>query len=122
MPAHWEKALRKNGQMAVDIIMCVQKWHIEPGSVPDTRHGSMASMVDEAELNGELKLDQPSESGVNGGYGRRGGRDRGRGGANAATVIIFVTSLWVLCLICICRFSSDSDGFVHSSMSSYCFR
>ena len=67
MPAHWEKALRKNGQMAVDIIMCVQKWHIEPGSVPDTRHGSMASMVDEAEMNSELKLDPPSESGVNGG-------------------------------------------------------
>ena len=65
MPAHWEKALRRNGQMAVDIIMCVQKWHIEPESVPDTRHDSMASVVDEAELNSEMKL--PSESGINGG-------------------------------------------------------
>ena len=72
MPAHWEKALRKNGQMAVDIIMCVQKWHIQPESVPDTRHGSMASVVDEAEMNSEYKHDPP-ELGVNG--GANGGAD-----------------------------------------------
>ena len=67
MPSHWEKALRKNGQLAVDIIMCVQKWHIEPESVPDTRHGSMASVVDEAELNADLKIDSANQQGVNGG-------------------------------------------------------
>ena len=68
MPPHWEKALRKNGQLAVDIIMCVQKWHIEPDKVPDTRHGSVASVVDEAELNSEVKFDGASEqAGANGG-------------------------------------------------------
>jgi len=49
MPGHWEKALRKNGQLAVDIIMCVQRWHITPDSVPDSRHGSAAGLVEEAE-------------------------------------------------------------------------
>lgn len=70
MPSHWEKALRKNGQLAVDIIMCVQKWHIEPENVPDSRHGSMASVVDEAELNtgmADMKLDDVAQQGVNGG-------------------------------------------------------
>jgi hypothetical protein len=63
MPSHWENALRKNGQLAVDIIMCVQKWHIQPESVPDTRHSSMASIVDEAEINKELR----EGNGANGG-------------------------------------------------------
>ncbi|TKA55838.1 hypothetical protein B0A49_12998 [Cryomyces minteri] len=40
MPQHWEKALRKNGQLAVDIIMCVQQWHMDPARVPDAREES----------------------------------------------------------------------------------
>ncbi len=72
MPSHWEKALRKNGQLAVDIIMCVQRWHIEPDKVPDTRHGSIAggSVADESELNvnSEMKFDGASAAGdANGG-------------------------------------------------------
>lgn len=62
MPSHWEKALRKNGQLAVDIIMCVQKWHIQPESVPDSRHGSVAGMVDEAEEKRGLKEEVGGES------------------------------------------------------------
>ena len=67
MPSHWEKALRKNGQLAVDIIMCVQKWHIQPDNVPDSRHGSMASVVDEAELGSEMNIDGAGQQGINGG-------------------------------------------------------
>ncbi|KAK3696292.1 hypothetical protein LTR37_018028 [Vermiconidia calcicola] len=67
MPPHWEKALRKNGQLAVDIIMCVQKWHIEPEKVPDTRdtrRGSIAEMVDQAE---DAKAHNSDKNEVNGG-------------------------------------------------------
>jgi hypothetical protein len=37
IPSHWEKALRKNGQLAVDIIRSIQEWHLEGRSVPDAR-------------------------------------------------------------------------------------
>lgn len=57
MPAHWEKALRKNGQLAVDIIMCVQQWKIEPERVPDERRESVTGFVDEAEMKREMKSD-----------------------------------------------------------------
>lgn len=75
MPPHWEKALRKNGQLAVDIIMCVQQWKIEPQSVPDTRHSSMASVVDEAEIRKELKSDDGLNGGVEGLSISGGGED-----------------------------------------------
>lgn len=37
IPAHWDKALRKNGQLAVDIIQAIQRWKIERENVPDAR-------------------------------------------------------------------------------------
>lgn len=37
LPQHWDKALRKNGQLAVDIIMAIQEWRLDEGSVPDAR-------------------------------------------------------------------------------------
>lgn len=37
IPQHWDKALRKNGQLAVDIIRAIQGWHIDEDSVPDPR-------------------------------------------------------------------------------------
>jgi len=37
MPAHWDKALKKNGQLAVDLIRAVQSWKLDPESIPDTR-------------------------------------------------------------------------------------
>jgi len=37
MPAHWEKALQKNGQMSVDLIRAVQLWHLDPENIPDAR-------------------------------------------------------------------------------------
>ena len=41
IPAHWDKALRKNGQLAVDIIRNIQEWHLESKCVPDARDGSL---------------------------------------------------------------------------------
>ena len=33
VPKHWEQALQKNGQLAVDIIRAVQKWHFKPEEI-----------------------------------------------------------------------------------------
>ena len=41
IPPHWNKALRHNGELAVDIIRAIQEWHLEGKSVPDIRDGSM---------------------------------------------------------------------------------
>ena len=41
IPAHWEKALGRNGQLAVDIIRSIQQWHLEGRSVPDAREASL---------------------------------------------------------------------------------
>jgi hypothetical protein len=40
IPIHWANALRKNGQLAVDIIRAIQEWHLESRSVPDARDAS----------------------------------------------------------------------------------
>ena len=40
IPLHWAKALKRDGQLAVDIIRAVQRWHIDEKSVPDSREGS----------------------------------------------------------------------------------
>ncbi len=34
---HWENALKKNGQLSVDIIRSIQQWRLGGGSVPDVR-------------------------------------------------------------------------------------
>lgn len=43
---HWDKALRKNGQLAVDIILAIQEWKLDEEVVPDAR--------EEPELGEEL--------------------------------------------------------------------
>lgn len=54
LPSHWDKALRKNGQLAVDIILAVQGWHIEEDRVPDARReGSVMPIVESAEVKKE---------------------------------------------------------------------
>lgn len=37
IPQHWDKALRKNGQLAVDIIRAIQEWRLNEEVVPDAR-------------------------------------------------------------------------------------
>ena len=41
IPAHWEQALKRDGQLAVDIIRSIQRWHLEGDSVPDAREASL---------------------------------------------------------------------------------
>lgn len=43
IPMYWATALRRNGQLAVDIIRSIQQWRIEEGSIPDSRTGSRSS-------------------------------------------------------------------------------
>jgi hypothetical protein len=37
IPAHWDKALKKNGQLAVDILKAIQDWRLDEQAIPDTR-------------------------------------------------------------------------------------
>ena len=37
MPTHWDRALKKNGQLAVDLIRAIQQWKLDPDSIPDAR-------------------------------------------------------------------------------------
>lgn len=68
MPPVWDKALRKNGQLAVDIIMAVQKWKIEKESVPDPRADSVVPIMEESDRQVDAKKEeegeQPQENGV----------------------------------------------------------
>ena len=58
MPAHWERALHRNGQMAVDIILCVSKWHFKPENVPDAREESVVPIFEEAQQKAEIKKEE----------------------------------------------------------------
>jgi len=67
MPAHWDKALRKNGQLAVDIIRAIQDWRLDEDVVPDARDEpeDAEELVDvEAETE---KLDKEVEAEIEGG-------------------------------------------------------
>jgi hypothetical protein len=66
MPAHWEKALRRNGQLAVDIIMSVQKWNIDGENVPDARDEPVLPIVEESEQKQEIKKEEQEQDINNG--------------------------------------------------------
>lgn len=67
MPPVWDKALRKNGQLAVDIIITMQKWKLQKDSVPDPRDESVVPIMEEADKKAESKDEeddeQPEENG-----------------------------------------------------------
>ncbi|KAK7539844.1 uncharacterized protein J3D65DRAFT_541887, partial [Phyllosticta citribraziliensis] len=44
IPQHWDKALRKNGQLAVDIIRAIQEWRVDAAKVPDPRRDPQAAI------------------------------------------------------------------------------
>lgn len=58
MPPHWGKALRKNGQLAVDIIMAVQQWKIDPESVPDAREEAQTAEKEKVKVVEKLENEQ----------------------------------------------------------------
>ncbi|RMZ67272.1 btb poz [Pyrenophora seminiperda CCB06] len=61
IPAHWDKALRKNGQLAVDIIRAIQDWRLDEEIVPDARE-EPAEAEDLVDVEGETaKLDEEAE-------------------------------------------------------------
>lgn len=37
IPTHWDKALKKNGQLAVDILKAIQDWRLDEQMIPDSR-------------------------------------------------------------------------------------
>ncbi|KAH0285882.1 hypothetical protein M436DRAFT_39373 [Aureobasidium namibiae CBS 147.97] len=57
MPPQWDKALRKNGQLAVDIIIAMQKWNLEKESIPDPRQDSVKPILEESEQAKAQKKD-----------------------------------------------------------------
>lgn len=60
MPPQWDKALRKNGQLAVDIIIAMQKWNLEKESIPDPRQDSVKPIMEESEqAKAQKKEDEP---------------------------------------------------------------
>jgi hypothetical protein len=67
MPAQWDKALRNNGQLAVDIIIAMQKWNLEKKRIPDARQDSVKPILEESEKakaqkqEGEDEDDQDQE-------------------------------------------------------------
>ena len=61
MPPHWEKAMRRNGQLAVDVILAIQKWKIEPANVPDARDEPVVPIVEEAEQKQDIKQEMKME-------------------------------------------------------------
>jgi hypothetical protein len=62
VPLHWERALSRDGPMAVDIIRAVQAWRLEPGSVPDVRRGEDRKAVEVS--NGVEAEEMPDEASV----------------------------------------------------------
>lgn len=62
VPQHWENALKKNGQLAVDILLCVQKWKFDPENIPDARAESVAKdLAQEAEDKGQKMRDDEDD-------------------------------------------------------------
>ncbi|KAK4505908.1 hypothetical protein PRZ48_003873 [Zasmidium cellare] len=67
VPQHWQNALTKNGQLAVDIILNVQKWKIEKEKIPDAREENVVGFAEEAQEKGlKMEDDQEVAGGVNG--------------------------------------------------------
>jgi len=62
MPAHWDKALRKNGQLAVDIIMAIQAWHISKDDVPDPRQTPSEAEIEKLKVVEKLESEQEGKA------------------------------------------------------------
>ena len=71
IPTHWEKALKKNGQLAVDIIRSIQEWHLESRSVPDARDvsadrgrgGGFSAVEEQGSKEGDSVMSSVKEEG-----------------------------------------------------------
>lgn len=90
IPRHWEGALKRNGQLALDIIKAIQEWHLDTRSVPDARDVSMdrgrkyggQQTQEEGSPMEEVKEEdegQEKTNGVNGVNGVDGAEDHDEG-------------------------------------------
>lgn len=61
VPKHWKNALHHNGQLAVDIIECVQEWHLGSDKVPDPRDESVLPIVEGLKEKVEIKVEDEEE-------------------------------------------------------------
>ncbi|KAL8827087.1 MAG: hypothetical protein Q9170_007150 [Blastenia crenularia] len=79
IPEYWAKALKKNGQLSVDIIRSIQEWHLEERNVPDARDASVdrgrntlkgpvgfSAVEGESEMEGLKEESEEEEEHVNG--------------------------------------------------------
>jgi hypothetical protein len=58
LPPHWERAMRRDGaQLAVDILLSMQKWKIDESVVPDARKPPQVPIPQEDELRHEIKME-----------------------------------------------------------------
>lgn len=63
IPKHWDKALKKNGQLAVDIMQAIQDWRMEPESVPDVREDpALAEELMEEEIDQQVGVEEEGEA------------------------------------------------------------
>ncbi|KAF2722103.1 hypothetical protein K431DRAFT_338352 [Polychaeton citri CBS 116435] len=68
MPEHWDRALKKNGELAVDIIRCIQKWHLHLDDVPDSRSASLAPVEETPDSTVDsIESESNGVNGTNGG-------------------------------------------------------
>lgn len=59
IPQHWDKALRRNGQLAVDIIKAIQDWRLDEGVVPDAREEPIKEKEPEEKDEGGAVKEEP---------------------------------------------------------------
>lgn len=89
VPSHWENALRKNGQLAVDIILATQKWHIDPEDVPDARNESVVPIAQEAQDKGmKMEDDGDEDNKLDWGEGLSFSEDQSRSNSQAGTTLV----------------------------------
>lgn len=69
IPTVWDKALRKNGQLAVDLLLSTQKWGLQKENVPDSRQDSVVPIMEDSAQakdnkdEGEGEEDEQEEEG-----------------------------------------------------------
>lgn len=61
MAPQWDKALRKNGQLAVDIMLVMQKWGLDKDAIPDPRQDSVVPIMEDAQQAKDAKNDNEGE-------------------------------------------------------------
>lgn len=62
-PAHWDKALRRDGRLAVDLLIECQRWRLEEASVPDVRREAGVAQKLITEGGHDVEFDGGMENG-----------------------------------------------------------